>query len=284
MGVVKFSIMAAGAPVANTTVTILDSNGDVDSISVTDALGLCIFDLVAGNDYYITASHADYVIETYKVLALELGIYDIVATLKTLKVSDDPDYCLVQGAFTDLQNIHLTSWTFNIEAAEGYVGTDKSIFYGDTVITADEGKVEFSLVGGVSYIFKNLPFCESKVVYIPPTRSASLTDLVAPIVTQLEGVPAALVMGVGESTSFTVTPTLSNTLTGSDVDAGWIAVEVSDSNIITANISDTYEVTVTSGSELGVATISLVATLDADNGIYTRVPKRIYASFNITIE
>jgi len=283
MGIVKFSVASAGVPVGNVSISVLDSNGDVDSISSTDDAGICIFDLAAGSDYFIVASHPDHVIQTYKIPALELGTYDIVAIQKTLKISANPIFCLIQGVFTDLQNIQLPSWTFNVEAAEGFTGTDESIFYGDTAITAENGVVEFSLVGGVSYIFKNLPFCKSKAVYVPSTRSASLTDLVSPIVTTLGGLPADFDLNLNSSTSFSIIPTLSNTLTGADVSSGWVAIELTVEGIIEASISDTYEVTITSKDKVGQVTVSFVATLDPENGVYTRIPKRTYGSFVITI-
>ncbi len=285
MGLVTFSLSSTnGSPVVGASVSIVASNGITEAISATDDLGQCIFDLTVGQDYYLLASHADHVISTYKIKGLELGVYDVTAIPKALKVSDDPNFCLVQGTLTNLVNVHLDTWSFNIMSAEGYTGTDDTLFYGDTTIKVDKGRVEFSLVGGVSYIFSNLPFCEAKAVYVPKTRAASLVDLVSPVVTNIEGVPLGISMATDSSTEFDMSLTLSNTLSGDEVDAGYIEVEVSDPDLISASISSTYKVSVISKSTKGNAEIRLVAALDADNKVYSRFAKRVYSTFNVSIE
>ena len=159
MGIVTLVVQSVGIPLSDVTINILDSNGVMDSTSSTDEEGKAIFDLTEGADYFVTATHANHYISAYKIKALELGTYDLIAVQKQLKPSDDPRFCLIQGQITDLSNSLIDSWNFTVEAAEGYAGTEDSIFYGDLEVKSDNGLVEFSLLGGMSYVFKHLPFC-----------------------------------------------------------------------------------------------------------------------------
>jgi hypothetical protein len=283
MSIVTLAVKSEGVPLPQVTVTVLDSDGDVEATTQTDVNGTALFDLIAGSDYFITANHPNNFISAYKINGLELGIYDLVAVPKTLKVSADPDFCLVQGVFTDLSNYRLESWTFTVSAAEGYGGTHQSIFYGDLEVTAKDGYVEFPLVGGTSYIFKNLPFCDSKVVYVPPTRAASLSDLLLPVIVNLGGVPLAVAMDLNSITTIQIVPTLSNTLSGDEVESGLIGVEVSEDSALSVTLSRTYGLTLTSKGVQGNFTVNLVPTVDPTNGIYARTPKAIYQSITVSI-
>ena len=283
MSIITLAVKSEGIPLPQVNVTVLDSEGVVEAASLTDEDGIALFDLMAGEDYFITANHPNNFISAYKITSLEIGTYDLTAVPKTLKVSEDPDFCLVQGVFTDLSNYRLDSWTFTVSAAEGYGGSNQSIFYGDMKVEATDGYVEFPLVGDTSYVFKNLPFCDSKVVYVPKTRAASLTDLLLPTIVDLGGIPLAIAMDLKGSTEIDVVPTLSNTLTGNDVESGLIRVEVSDQNALEATISSEYKISVNSKDISGNFTITLFPAVDPLNGIYARVPETSYVSIVVSI-
>jgi len=284
MGIVTFTVQSAGSPVDNALVSVLSEDGDVIASSITDAGGKALFDLIEGLDYFITASHNSYNITTYKLPGLEIGTFDLIAEAKELVASNDPNVCIISGVFTDISNVRLDSWTFSVAAAEGYSGTDSSIFYGDMPVTAKEGNVELSLINDTSYIFSNLPFCESKSVYVPNARSAKLVDLLLPVVTQIDGAPLAIAMSPKEKTEVDLVLTLSNTLTGSDVPAGMLSLKFSKDNIISASISATYKLTIESSTAVGDVDIIIIPAVNIEEGIYSRLPTVEYARVKVSIE
>ena len=283
MGLVTFTVSSEGLPVSDVNITIFSNDGVVEGVSASDSEGKAVFDLIAGLDYFITANHPNYTITTYKLVGLELGTYDLIAVPKALKLSEDPDFCQVQGVFTDLKNARLDSWTFNVKAAEGYSGTDSSIFYGDMPVTAINGSVDFALVGGVTYMFSNLPFCETKEAYIPEARAASLADVLLPTITSIEGIPLGIALSKESNTALDLVLTLSNTLKGSDVGPNLVKIEVDDPELISVDLSSTYNLNITSKDKEGQTTVRVVPCVDPDNGIYARLPKEVYKTFTVNV-
>ena len=284
MGIVSFTVQSAGLPVQDALVSILSDAGVEVASSITGDDGKVLFDLVEGVDYFITANHNEYNITTYKISGLALGDYDLIAEAKAIRASNDPDICIVSGVFTDLSNVRLESWTFNISAAEGYYGTDNAMFYGDMPVTVSNGDVEISLVNDTSYIFSNLPFCPAKSVYIPKARSARLVDVLLPRVVEIPNLPLAVAMSTSSTTEIDLTPVLSNTLTGPDVPPGMLEVEVSEPSLITAILSSSYKLTLSSSKSAGEVTLNLMPAVDIEEGIFARLPLTAFASIKVSIE
>ena len=284
MAILTLSVTSEGSPIGGVTINILNAAGVVSFISTTGVEGTAFFDVAVGADLFFTAFHPDYIIPTYKIPAVAEGVYDVVAIRKELETSADPNFCLIQGNFRDLSGRPLESWTFGVEAAEGYCGDDTAIFYSHMPVVAEKGQVKLALMREVSYIFSNLPFCESKVVYIPDSSSATLVDVLLPVVVNLEGVPSELTLPKGDSQSFDLTLTLSNTLSGASVPDGYLDLIVGNSSLASATITTGYVLTLQAADLSGSTTIQLLAAVDKENGIYSRMPRKIYHVITLTVE
>ena len=279
MSLTKFIFKSAGQVVENVSITVLDLNGALVTNATSNASGEAFVDLTNGDVHYAVMSHVNHIATNKSFVADDQGAYLVELTAKELKLASDTNFCLVQGNLSTLSGAPY-DWSFTVSSAEGYTGTEDTVMHGDLVVSSINGYFEFALYQGESYVVSNLPFCNADTIYIPKTRGAKLADILSPRVTTVNGLAASLTISKKEIKTIPLTVTLSNTLAGADVEAGYLGVTVDDDSIVSASVSTTYDLVLTATDSPGVTTVRLTT---GGTGTYKTMPIKEVGTCEITV-
>ena len=242
------------------TVHFINTNGqnipDVDCViidtatgsrsgeAVSNASGIATFSTTSASVYLIAVSNS-YTFTPRTITVAEGAQFTLVGSSITLKSSDNPEFCKVQGNITDLSGSKAL-WEFTINGLYGVGSYGNTLSTNYLTVSSKDGYVEFDLERGQGYLVSNLPYVDTYVIYAPDLPYARLVDVMIPRAISIQTSADSLNLSENAVGTLTVTSTLSDGRSGLDLSADYIEVTSSDEDVAQAHIRSNGELVIAS--------------------------------------
>lgn len=249
-------------PLQGVTITVYDSEGAIDQVSISGEDGKALIDVQEDLNYYVRASKEGTVTQIYALPLQDNAVYDIEIVPSSLSPAADPERCRVQGYIVNVLG-EPVKWPFKISAFEGVARSKEGVIYSDATVYPDNsGEYDFELVRDVSYVVYDIPNYSVRVCHAPDTPSIAIQDFIFPTITSLGNLPDTLTLRPDSETAFVLTINLSNGLEG---DLSLIKASTSNSHV-EAHIASGY--LKIKGISVGKSVVSISQVIDVEEGLY----------------